>query len=82
MTVNEEKTPRIFKISDDTFKILCQADKKNFDPTTGLENIVNMFIALNGPIDFKALELARAKIKAQKCDLIESTTFNVDSCKK
>lgn len=61
--------PRVFKISDETFKILTYADKKNFDPTVGLENIVKMYLALNGPVDFDRLDLAKAKHKAKELEL-------------
>lgn len=63
------KKGRIFTITDTTFKILCQADRKNFDPTTGLENLVAMYLSLSGPIDFKKLDLERAKVRAKKMDL-------------
>ena len=61
-----EKKSRIFNITDTTFKILCQADRKNFDPTTGLENLVSMYLSLVGPIDFKKLDVERAKAKAKE----------------
>lgn len=76
-----EKKARVFRITDETFKILCQADKKKYDPTVGLENIVSMYKALHGPINIPSLELARAAMKAQEL-LVKGPTFEVDGCEK
>lgn len=57
---------RVFHITDYSYKVLCKADRVNFDPTKGLENIINMFIALSGPVDFDQLEIDRAKAKIKK----------------
>ncbi len=64
-----EKKPRIFEIDDRLFKILCMADKKNFNPTVGLENICAIYESLAGPIDFSKLDIERAIAKAKALEL-------------
>ncbi len=70
MDASEEKEekirkPRVFSIDDETYQALCKADKVSLDPTKGLENIVSMFLSLNGPIDFEQLQRERARNKAK-----------------
>ncbi|MBF0207530.1 MAG: hypothetical protein HQK53_11640 [Oligoflexia bacterium] len=67
--VQEEKRERSLMLSDTTYKLLCVADTKGFDPSVGAEKLTNMYLALSGPIDFKKLELERARIKAREFNL-------------
>ena len=65
-----DKKFRILKITDRTYKILCLADKANFDPANGLENLGQMFLALTNPENIHELELKHAKQIAQKLEMI------------
>ncbi|MBF0300887.1 MAG: hypothetical protein HQK51_19415 [Oligoflexia bacterium] len=66
----EIKKERTLIISDTTYKIMCLADNKNLDPSTGAEKLANMYTALTGPIDFVKLDIERAKKKAKEFDLL------------
>ncbi|MBF0313545.1 MAG: hypothetical protein HQK50_05275 [Oligoflexia bacterium] len=66
----EEKKERILLLSDTTYKILCLADSKGFDPSVGAEKLSNMYLALCGPVDFKKLEIERARVKAKEFKLL------------
>lgn len=66
----QDKRERLLTISDTTYKILCLADSKGYDPSMGAEKLANMFVALSGPLDFSKLELERAKRKARQFNLL------------
>ena len=66
MPADPDKRKRIFEITDETYKVLCQADRKNLNPSVGLEGLVAMYLALNGPVDFEHIDLKRALLKAQQ----------------
>jgi hypothetical protein len=70
--LNNSPKPRVFFISDEEFKILCQADRKGYDPTTGLKKIISMYLSLTGPIDLKELDFMRAQLKAEQLGLMDS----------
>ncbi|MBF0363495.1 MAG: hypothetical protein HQK49_20915 [Oligoflexia bacterium] len=67
---DSNKRERTILISDTVYKIMCMADSKNLDPSAGAEKLANMYVALTGPIDFKKLDIERAKRKAKEFNLL------------
>ena len=63
------KKARILKMSDKTYKLLCLADKENYDPIIGLENLVQMYQALGHQEEIQKRELKWAQKKAKSYNL-------------
>jgi hypothetical protein len=67
----KDKKARVFFITDDDFKWLAMADKKNLNPTVGLSNLISMYQSLVGPVDFHHFDQLKAKQKAIELGLLK-----------